>query len=193
VLDKVFGSSIHDACILPWLSLASDLKAQLRQNDWRVLLRKLEFAFSNVPCKIPPSDLPGIARSILVFLPNGCASELQKRWRQLLPKLLTAASKDISTYSTVEALLRSTFSSLYTHDLLSWWTSLRTPLDCERWIAANIYLLFLHASQQSGSQLVTTMLAQALGTNDIENLNLPAKCWESLVQLQIPANLGRSA
>ena len=188
VLDKVFGSSIHDACILPWLSLASDLKAQLRQNDWRVLLRKLEFAFSNVPCKIPPSDLPGIARSILVFLPNGCASELQKRWRQLLPKLLTAASKDISTYSTVEALLRSTFSSFYTHDLLSWWSSLRTPLDCERWIAANIYLLFLHASQQSGSQLVTTMLAQALGTNDIENLNLPAKCWESLVQLQIPAS-----
>jgi hypothetical protein len=187
-LDKVFGVSIHDACILPWLSLASDLKAQLRQNDWKVLLEKLEFALSNVPCKIPPSDLPGIARSVLVFLPNGSAGELTKRWRQLLPKLLTAASQDIPTYSTVEALLRSTLSSFSTLDLLSWWSSLCSPVDCDRWISANVHLLFLHASQQSGSQLVTTMLAQALGTNGIEYINLPAKCWESLVQLQLPAS-----
>lgn len=186
VLRKVFNSGIRDDCLLPWLSMASDLKPLLRPCDWNSLQLKVESALTIVPCKVPLSDLPGIGRSIALFLSN-CddgGDELFIRWRQLLPKVIAAASKDIPTYSTVEAMLRSSLSSFSTHDLHTWWNSLRSA-DCEHWVAANIHLLFLHASQHSGSRLVSALLSQALVKNGVDDLDLAPKCWDSLVRLQI--------
>ena len=185
ILDKVFSSNIRDDYLLPWIALAADLKTHLRRCDWNRLQIKLESSLTMVPCKVPLFDLPGIGRSIIMILPTCTETDaLRNRWRHLLPKVLMVASKDIPTYSTVETILRSTFSSFATRDLQRWWMSIRS-VDCEPWIAANIQLLFLHASQQSGSQLVSSILEQALGANGVEYIDIPSKCWECLVQLHL--------
>ena len=183
ILDKIFGSNIRDDCLLPWITLASDLKTHLRHCDWSHLQIKVKTSLTKVPCNVPHSDLPCLGRSIIMILPTCSKLDAScNRWMHLLPKVLLAASKDIPTYSTVETILQSTFSSFATHDLQRWWMSIQL-IDCEPWIAANMQLLFLHASQQSGSQLVSSMLEQALEVNGVEYVDIPSKCWDCLVQL----------
>ena len=184
VLDKLYPKgdkeSIRPERLLPWLTLGSDLRSHMRQGDWIRLEGITLDALAQNSHLIPQSDMPGLARNIVSL------QDLE-RPQLLLLHLLYAASEDASTYSTVETVLKSSLASLATPILRQWIRTWKVDASVPRWICANMHLLLLQAVQQSGSQLVSNLVAQALGQKGESGAGLVSQCWESLVQLAFPS------
>jgi hypothetical protein len=192
-LDLVFRQPIRPDRILPWVNLASELRLFLRDDDWRALQLALKKVLSADPCPVHQQDLPGLSEGILSL----CSALISKRnfqqedlmpWKELVLQLLLVASGDLATFSTVETILESNLGALPTTALQQWTLISTTPVvakneDMPTWVHANMLLLVLRAVRNSGSQLVSKLVARALGGRD--GLDLPAECWNRLVLLTV--------
>ena len=193
VLNRLFHSSVRPDRLLPWLTLASDIRSHLRSNDWTRLYDILQDSITNNTKLIPPSDLPGLVRGIVTFLVK--RQDEQQAWDLLVLHLLHSASlDDATTYSTVEAVLKSSLASLQNPTLARLIKALKNDVNAAtdnvvpKWIRANMNLMLLQAVQQSGSQLVSGLVSRALGKDTIDGgIDLQQKCWEALKQLAFPA------
>ena len=142
-------------------------------------------------------------------------------WQSLLVRLLFVAfCYDSGTYSAVETILESNLAALPTEIALAWTKDCRQSFEHERsvainastttnsttwgnhqdiphWIRCNLLLLLFRARRQSGSQLVSRMVAKALGTTSRVNdattgCDIPTLCWDGLVLLCFPQMTGNS-
>jgi len=187
VLDRLFPSSIRPDRLLPWLTLASDLRSHLRSCDWTRLHAILQECITQNTDSIPPADMPGLVRGIVSFLVK--QDEEEQAWELLILHLLYSASLDATTYSTVETVLKSSLASLPNPVLGRCLHAVNSGCaSVPNWICSNMNLLLLQAVQQSGSQLVSSLVSRALGGRggDGES-DLPRQCWESLKQLAFPS------
>jgi hypothetical protein len=178
IIDLLFSEAILKPRMLPLLSLAHDLQPRLRDLDRQKLHSLLKEALESG--NIPSSDLPGIARSIISI------SGQNQEWRLLLLHLLHAASSDMATYSTVETVVQSSFSSQSTQTLYEW-HSVEPTESLPSWILANYHLLLFQAARQSGSQVVSRLLSNALGKDD-KAYNILDLCGQSLVHLCVSSS-----
>jgi hypothetical protein len=192
VLNRLFPSSIRPDRLLPWLTLASDLRSHLQSTDWTRLHDILQHTITQDTVAIPPSDLPGLVRSIVSFLVKQQQhDEQQQNWQVLILHLLHSASHDATTYSTVETVLKSSCKSLPNPVLAKCLDSVN--MSCEsvpNWICSNMNLLLLQAVQQSGSLFVSNLVSRALGGGDTAGggSDLQRRCWESLKELAFPSS-----
>lgn len=192
-LDIVFRQPIRPDRLLPWVNLASELRLFLRDTDWRALHVSVKKVLTADPCPVHHQDLPGLSEGILSL----CSALISKRtfqqedlvpWKELVLQLLLVASDDLATFSTVETILQSNFAALPTTALQQWTLMSTTPVVVASehmpiWVHANMLLLVLRAVRNSGSQLVSKLVARAFGGRD--GLDLAAECWNQLVLLTV--------
>lgn len=205
VLDLIFGNkrSVRSDRILLWVNAASELRLFLRDEDWTTVHASLRRALIQRPCPVHRRDLPGLAEIILSLSTTTTTSNsnvTRSSWQELILQLLSvAASTDLATFSTVETIIESSLASLPSRALHLWatpaaaTTSAEESLSAEsfkkRWIEANLILLVFRASQQSGSQLVSRLVAQAFGGTKgcavpaTGNDDLTSACWKRLIRL----------
>jgi hypothetical protein len=176
ILELILSNPVLPERILPLLTMINDLQPHLRKLDLDRLQELLRRAL--IQKLVPTLDLPGFARFIIGF------SSLSEDWKQLLLHLLEAASSDMGSYATVEAVIQNSFTSVSMHGLYQWYC-VDTPESIPKWIIANYYLLLFEAVRQSGSQIVSCLLSRSLGkknkTYDIQDL-----CCQSMTRLLFP-------
>lgn len=212
ILDLIFGNHRSVRCdrLLPWIYAASELCLFLRDEDRRNIHKSIQKTLSAQPCPIPCHDLPGLAESILTLTITTPISatlrvvvdkrnQFAPQWQELILQLFSvAASTNLVVFSAVEAALEASLASFPSRALLHWvlgiiststskWDTSSLQHFKQNWIEANVVLLVLRASQQSGSLLVAQLVAQAFGgtkgaiksTGD----DLNSCCWKHLVRL----------
>jgi hypothetical protein len=192
-LDIVFRQPVRPDRILPWVNLASELRLFLRDTDWRALQVTVKKFLSADPCPVHHQDLPGLAEGILSL----CSALISKRtfqqedlapWKELVLQLLIVASGDLATFSTVETILQSNLGALPTTALQQWTLMPTTSVAVANehmptWVHANMLLLVLRAVRNSGSQLVSKLVARAFGGRD--GLDIAEECWNQLLLLTV--------
>lgn len=190
ILNRLFPSSqraIRPSRLLTWLTVVSDLRSHLRSNDWTRLHDILYESITQNTESIPPSDMPGLVRGIVSLLVK--QSDENHSWEILILHLLYSASQHATTYSTVETVLKSSLASLPNPVLKRCIHAIKDGCDAlPKWISSNMNLLLLQAIQESGSQLVSSLVSRALGKQgDGVSTDWQRQCWESLKHLAFPS------
>ena len=190
ILNRLFPASqqaIRPSRLLTWLTVVSDLRSHLRSNDWTRLHDILYESITQNTESIPPSDMPGLVRGIVSFLVK--QDDENHAWEVLILHLLHSASQHATTYSTVETVLKTSLASLPNPVLKRCIHAIKGSCDAlPNWICSNMNLLLLQAVQESGSQLVSSLVSRALGKQgDGVGTDWQRQCWDSLKHLAFPS------
>lgn len=200
VLNIVFQQRIRADRIEPWLNLANELHTFLRDSDWKIvreitesmLLRKESLSVQNYA---------GLSKATISWSINVLKESHPNRrefyWcKHLLLHILLSASSDHSTFSAIETVCRSSFSSLNVKNLRSWiLLSDQFPdpgtihIQIPKWLRVNLILNLIQVLRQSDSEIVSRLVAKASDKNGYGD-DLTLKCWDKLVNSAFPEETG---
>jgi hypothetical protein len=226
ILDLLFGhesKKIRWDSILRWINVASELRLFLRDDDWKSIYTAIQNALLIQPCPIPThhwSSLVGHLFSAGVMEKKLTTSVKHTAfvlcWHELILQFLLlgtiSGQGDVpAPYIQMEVTLRSCLASLPSHALHHWALKIfnigsnvslvGSTAGTSRlmFIEANVTLLVWCASQQSGSLLVSRLVAIAFDGYKSSNTkslsasvplsDLNTECWNRLMQLVVPMSL----
>jgi hypothetical protein len=199
--------SIRSDCLLPWVHLASDSRLILKAQDVECIQKVVREALESKP--INSQDLPGLAEALLSMATTRMDNQhninttannkhfaviMKYReelcaWQKLILLVLNVASQsDLEVLSTVETLLESKLALLRSAALHLWATNIVESIKSSTMIPkptqCNMLLLVLRASRLSGSQMVSELIAQALGSGGARReMDIECLCWDGLCDL----------